>query len=398
VCDGLSPAPGSDSADPPGEREAGDGRERRLLVVAGEASGDAHAARLVRALRASGRWRVRAVAGPELRAAGAETVLPQEDLAVIGFSGVVAKLPLLLRARRTLLAELASFRPDAVALVDYPGFNLRLGPELKRRGARVFYYIAPQVWAWHAERARAMARWVDRLAVVFPFEEPLFRDAGVHATFVGHPLLDDLAPETDDTAFRAELGIPAGARILGLLPGSRPGELAAHAAVLLEAAARVAAARAGVVPVLALADGLTPDAVPAALRSAAKIVRGRTHCVQAYAACCAVASGTATLETALFGTPLAIVYRVGWLNHAIARRVVKLSHIGLPNIVAGAEVAPELLQDQLDAGRLARLLGDWLDDAPGLERRRAALAVVRERLGGPGASRRAADLLRELAA
>src|SRR6185436_3251967 len=194
-------------------------RERRLLVVAGEPSGDAHAGRLVRALKRTGRWRMRGVAGPAMRASGVEPVIRQEDLAVIGFSGILAKLPALLRARGRLLAEVSSFRPDVVVLVDYPGFNLRLGPELKRRGARVLYYIAPQVWAWHAERARQMARWVDRLAVVFPFEEALFRDAGVSATFVGYPLLDDLATETDEAAFRAELSLPAGARILGLLPG-----------------------------------------------------------------------------------------------------------------------------------------------------------------------------------
>ena len=243
-----------------------------------------------------------------------------------------------------------------------------------------------------------MAAWVDQLAVVFPFEERLFRDAGVHATFVGHPLLDDLAPETDEATFRAELNLPAGARILGLLPGSRRGELAAHGQVLLEAARRVSAARPDVVPVLGLAAGLAHDALPAELRAAARIVRGRTHCVQAYAACCAVASGTATLETALFGTPLAIVYRVGWLNHWIARRVVKLTHIGLPNIVAGEEVAPELLQGNLEAVRLAELLGRWLDDPAELARRRAALGVVRERLGGAGASQRVAGLVRELAA
>jgi len=133
------------------------------------------------------------------------------------------------------------------------------------------------------------------------------------------------------------------------------------------------------------------------VRAGMRIVSDRTHCVQAYAACCAVASGTATLETALFGTPLAIVYRVGWLNHAIARRVVKLSHIGLPNIVAGREVAPELLQDALEPGRLAALLGGWLANPAALARRRSELGVVRERLGGPGASARAAELVRELA-
>jgi lipid-A-disaccharide synthase len=373
-------------------------RERRLLVVAGEPSGDAHAARLVRALRRTGPWRVRAVAGPALRAAGAEPVMRQEDLAVIGFSGILAKLPALMRARNKLLAEFDRFRPDVVLLVDYPGFNLRLGPELKKKGARVVYYIAPQVWAWHAERAREMARWVDRLAVVFPFEERLFREAGVNTTFVGHPLLDDLAPEVDEAAFRAELGVSAPATLVGLLPGSRRGELVAHARVLLEAGRRLRVERpAGVVPVLALAPGLSLDHVPAELRGSARIVTGRTHSVQAYAACCAVASGTATLETALFGTPLAIVYRVGRLNHAIARRVIKLSHIGLPNIVAGREVAPELLQDAFEPGRLAALLGGWLADPSARARRRAELGIVRERLGGPGASARAAEIVRELA-
>lgn len=370
-------------------------RERRLLVVAGEPSGDAHAARLVRALREHGPVRVRAVAGPELRAAGAETIVPQEELAVIGFSGIIAKLPVILRARAAILADYERFRPDAVLLVDYPGFNLRLGPELHRRGARVLYYIAPQVWAWHAERAPQMARWVDRLAVVFPFEEPLFRAAGVAATFVGHPLLDELAPETDEASFRSELGLGTGQRVVGLLPGSRSGELKAHAATLLEAGRLMTAAHPDVVPVLALARGLSLDAVPRALVASARVVHGRTHAVQAYAACCAVASGTATLETALFGTPLAIVYRVGWLNHAIAKRVLKLPHIGLPNIVAGAEVAPELLQAAFTPRAVAGVLAGWLGDPGELARRRAALRVVRERLGGPGASRRAAELVRE---
>ena len=370
-------------------------RERRLLVVVGEPSGDAHAARLVRALREHGAVRVRAVAGPELRAAGAETIVPQEDLAVIGFSGIVAKLPVILRAWKAILADVARFQPDAVLLVDYPGFNLRLGPELQKRGVRVLYYIAPQVWAWHAERAQQMARWVDRLAVVFPFEEPLFKAAGVNATFVGHPLLDELAPETDEATFRAELGLAPGQRVVGLLPGSRKGELKAHAATLLEAGRQLAAAHAGVVPVLALAHGLSLDGLPRELVASARVVTGRTHAVQAYATCCAVASGTATLETALFGTPLAIVYRVGWLNHAIAKRVLTLPHIGLPNIVAGGEVAPELLQQGFTAQAVATLLGAWLGDRGELARRREALGVVRTRLGGPGASRRAAELVWE---
>jgi lipid-A-disaccharide synthase len=387
----LSAASHASESNPPG-------RERRLIVVAGEASGDAHAARVVRALREHGPVRVRAVAGPELRAAGAETIVPQEELAVIGFSGIVAKLPALYRARRALLEETDRFRPDLVVLVDYPGFNLRLGPALKRHGARVLYYIAPQVWAWHAERAAAMAAWVDRLAVVFPFEERLFRDAGVATTFVGHPLLDELHPETDAATFRAELGVAPDARIVGLLPGSRRGELAAHAATLFDVGRRLAATRPDVVPVLALAPGLDEAALAGARATGVRVVRGRTRSVQAHATCCAVASGTATLETALFGTPLAIVYRVGWLNHAIARRVVTLKHIGLPNIVAGREVAPEFLQERFRADAVAEALARWLDDAAEATRCRASLQAVRERLGGPGASRRVAELAWGLAA
>jgi len=370
--------------------------ERRFLIVVGEASGDRHAARMVGALRALGACRVRGVAGPSLAAAGVEAVAPLDDLAVIGFTGVLARLPRIWSVYRRLLREAASFRPQAAVLVDSPGFNFRLGPALRRRGIPVFYYIAPQVWAWHPERAAQMARWVDRLAVVFPFEEPLFRKAGVEARFVGHPLLEDLEPEVDEGWFRRELGMPAGAgRLLGLLPGSRRGELRAHAPVLIEAARRLRGTRPDLTVALALAPGLEPDRATRAALAAAGVhaVRHRTRALEAWADACVVASGTATLETALFGTPLAIVYRTGWLNYAIARRLVTLTHIGLPNIVAGSEVAPELIQDRLTAPRLAELLGGWLDDPGALAARRAGLARVRERLGEQGAARRTAEWL-----
>jgi lipid-A-disaccharide synthase len=368
---------------------------RRILIVAGEPSGDLHAAGLVRALRRRGPIEVRGIAGPRLRAEGAEALVAQEDLAVIGFSGILARLPALFAARDRVLRELASFRPHAVVLVDYPGFNLRLGPLVHRAGARVFYYIGPQVWAWHPERAAAMARWVTRLAVVFPFEEPLFREAGVPTTFVGHPLLDELEPEVEEAALRAEIGAAPDAPLVGLLPGSRRGELAQHAGPMLDAARRLRKAHPDARAVLALAGGLTLEGVePSGLEGVA-VVRGRTRAVQAFSTCCAVASGTATLETALFGTPLVVCYRVGWLNYAIARRLVKLTHIGLPNIVAGEEVAPELIQGALTGEALARHLGGWLGDPAARHRQHERLAVVREKLGGPGASARAADALWE---
>jgi len=371
--------------------------ERRILIVAGEASGDRHAARLVTELRRLGPCRIRGVAGPALRAAGVEGVADVEDLAVIGFSGVVARLPRIGSIYRRLLEVTRGFSPHAAVLVDSPGFNFRLGPALHRLGVPVFYYIAPQVWAWHPERAAQMARWVSRLAVIFPFEEALFREAGVDARFFGHPLVEGLAPEVDEAAFRREVGAGPDARILGLLPGSRPGEMRSHGALMLETARRLRSTRPDLAVALALAPGL--EAPPGAGAGAGvTALSGRTHAVQAFSTCCAVASGTATLETALFATPEVIVYRTGWINYQIAKRVVRLPRIGLPNIVAQREVAPELLQGGLTADRLADTLARWLDDPAERARCRSGLGVVRERLGGPGASARAAAWLWELAA
>lgn len=370
--------------------------ERRFLVVTGEASGDLHAAHLVEALRQHGPCRVRGVAGPALRAAGVECLVPAESLAVLGFAEIVERLPRLWAARQRLLEECDRFRPHAVVLVDYPGFNLRLGPALKRRGARTFYYIAPQVWAWHPERARAMAQWVDHLAVVFPFEEPLFRDAGVPVTFVGHPLLDDFRPETGAAEFRAALGLEPDRPLLGLLPGSRAQEVTRHAGVMIEAARRLTETRPTLQVVMALAPGME---LPAGSDlGPVRVARGLTRSTQAFSTACAVASGTATLETALFATPLVVVYRTGRLNYAIARRMVHIPRIGLPNIVAGSMVAPELIQDALTSEALATTLAPWLDDPAARERQHQALGVVRERLGTPGASARAAACLWELAA
>ncbi len=383
----LSPVPASPARS--------DG-ERRILIVAGEPSGDLHGSRLVDALQERGPCDVRGIAGPRMRASGVQCLAPAEDLAVLGYSEVLARLPAFFAARRKLLDEYRRFAPHAVVLVDSPGFNLRLGPQLKQLGARVFYYIAPQVWAWKAHRARKMSRWVDRLAVVFPFEEPMFREAGVPATWVGHPLMDDLAPEVAEAEFRRELGVDDRTRLLGLLPGSRPQELHRHLGPMLSAADALRKTRPDLAPVVALGPGL--EAPPQARSEGVRWVRDRTHATQAFSTACAVASGTATLETALFGTPHAIVYRTGRLNYAIARRRVRLQRIGLPNIVAGKDVAPELVQDALTPQALAALLAPWLDDEAARARQRAGLAEVRARLGGTGASTRAAQLLWELAA
>jgi lipid-A-disaccharide synthase len=368
--------------------------DRRLLIVAGEPSGDLHAARLIEALRALKPFAARGVTGPALDRAGVERVASMETLSVIGFTGVLRRLPRIRGVFRSLERTAREWRPQVAVLVDSPGFNFRLGRRLARSGVRVFYYIAPQVWAWHPERAGQMTRWVERLAVVFPFEEPLFRNAGVNARWVGHPLLDDLAPEVDEATWRRELGLPEDAPVLGLLPGSRAQEIERHLGILLETARRLAADRPGLRAVVALPG--PRDALRIERHGAGVTVRGRTRATQAFSRACAVASGTATLETALFGTPLVVLYRTGWLNWEVGRRLVRLERIGLPNIVTGEEVAPELLQRELEPGRLAALLAPWLDDPALHSAQRARLARVRERLGGPGASIRAAEWLAEM--
>jgi lipid-A-disaccharide synthase len=242
-----------------------------------------------------------------------------------------------------------------------------------------------------------MARWVDRLAVVFPFEEPIFRDAGVAVTHVGHPLLDEFAPEVAPDALRAELGMDPAARLLGLLPGSRTQEIARHLPVLVAAARTLAASRPDLHVALALPPGVAvPAGWPATPRWHA--LSGRTRAVMAAATACAVASGTATLETALFGTPLVVLYRTGRINHALARRFIRIPRIGLPNIVAGEDVVPELLQDALTPVALAGVLAPLLDDPEARAAARQRLAAVGARLGGPGASARAAELLWSMAA
>ena len=372
--------------------------DRRLLIVAGEPSGDVHAARLAESLRRHGAVDLRGVAGPRMLAAGVTPLADFDALSVMGFTGVLRRLPRILEVERRLLAAVRDWRPQAAVLVDSPGFHFRIGPKLHRAGVRVFYYIAPQVWAWHAERAREMARWVDRLAVVFPFEEPLFRDAGVTTRWVGHPLLDDFAPEVGEAAWRATLGIAPGARVLGLLPGSRAGEIERHRDVLLAGAARLGRERPDLVAVVALPPRGPAGSPEVERAEGVRVVRGLTRATQAFATACAVASGTATLETALFGTPLVVIYRTGRLNWELGRRLVKLRRIGLPNIVAGEDVAPELLQGDFTPERLAALLAPWLDDPARRAAQRETLARVRAKLGGPGASERAADWLWEMVA
>ena len=375
------------------------GRTLRVLVLAGEPSGDRHGARVVEALKARGPCEVFGLAGPEMRAAGARAVVAMEDVSVLGFVEVLAHLPALWRARRRLLAALDP-APDVVVPIDFPGFNLPFAEAARRRGLPVLYYVSPQVWAWGAERVRRLGRAGVHMAVVFPFEEKLYREAGVPVTYVGHPLAEELAVTLDAESVRRAARLAPGTPYVALLPGSRAQEMERLLPPMLDAVELLGRQAH---PVAGIVAAATPRlAAMARERTAARglavsVLEGEAHSIVAHARAALVCSGTATLETAALGTPLVIVYRMAAASWLVARRVVRLPRIGLANIVAGEDVAPELLQERANGREMAAALGPLVTDGPEREAALRKVARVRGLLGGPGASARVAELVAHLA-
>lgn len=379
----------------------------RILIVTGEASGDLHGANLAAALRAlRPDAELLGVGGPRLRAAGVELIGGNERLDAIGMVGL-AQLRAGVRTYLSLSRFFRRERLDAAVFIDNPGLNLRLARAAGRAGHRVVYYIAPQVWAWNPSRLRLIARVVDRLLVILPFEEALFREAGVRADFVGHPLLDEVAPSYDRAELRKRFGLEAGQPVLGLLPGSREREVRALLPAMLEAAAFLARERPGLSGLLARASSIPAgliEELTAGSRVPVRVAADQASEVMAAADVLLVASGTATLQAALVGTPMVLVYKASALTYWLARRLIlahrtgvvaRLGCIGLVNIVAGRRVVPELLQGEATPERMVVEAGRLFDDAAVAGDMRAALRSVRASLGGPGASRRAARLVLE---
>lgn len=366
-----------------------------LLIVAGELSGDLHAAALMAALRERlGTLDAWGVGGDRLAAQGVRLMAHVRDTAVMGFVEVVRHLGFFLRLRRTLLDEARRRRPDLAVLVDYPGFNLRLARDLHRLGVRVVYFICPQVWAWHRSRIPAMARCVDRLIAIFPFEPEVFRGTGLRVDFVGHPFVDQLAPMLD--APPAEDIWPGGKPRIALLPGSRRQEIRRILPPMLDAAELVRRQRPSAAFVAAAAEPALLDLLaPHAERHRMSVVVGRAREILRSADAAWVTSGTATVEAALLRCPQVIVYRAHPLSYQIGRRLVRVPFIGMANLIAGERVCPELIQHDATPDALTAAIHPLLDDGP---ERRAMLAGydrIRERLGPPGAVARAAAIVAE---
>jgi lipid-A-disaccharide synthase len=367
----------------------------RLLVSCGEPSGDLYASELVRRLQEQvPGLRVFGLGGDGLAARGASLVAHVKDLAVVGLLEVVGSLPRLRRVLRSLLAEVDRERPDLAVLIDYSGFNLRLARALKRRNVRIVYYVSPQVWAWRRGRIRTIRETVERILVLFPFEPAVYEAAGVPVTFVGHPLVDLVRPAPDRAAFLAAQGLDAARPLVAVLPGSRPREIAYNLPPLAGAIEQLARERPTLQFALALAPGVDGDGLARDLRGLpVRLVRGQTHALLGAADVALVASGTATVEAALLGTPMVVVYRVSWASYLIGRPFVHVPYYAMVNLVAGRRVVTELIQRDFTPERVAAEALGLLDDPERAARMRADLANFRQRLGGGGASGRAAAIV-----
>jgi lipid-A-disaccharide synthase len=367
---------------------------REILFVVGEASGDLHAAKVAAALRSAEPERpLVGTGGDRMRAAGVALLEHSERLAAIGFVEVLRHVPRHWRLLQTLKARFATGRVGLVILLDYPGFNMRVAEAAHAAGVPVLYYITPQVWAWGADRLPRLARWVAKAAVILPFEEALLRRHGVDARFVGHPLLDRVGELPAPAAARAMLGLDPARPVLAVFPGSRRSELARHLRPFMDTAREVQRRHPAVQVIVSAAPGIVVD--PALCPF--PVVRDASFAVLRAATAGLLKSGTTTLEAAVAGLPHVIAYRTSAVTHAIARRLVRIPHIGLVNVVAGRGVSREFVQDDLVPARVADALEPLLDEAdPVRATALAGLAGVRARLGEPGAAGRVAALAREL--
>ena len=365
---------------------------KRVYVVAGELSGDAHGAGLLRSLMEMvADLEIRGAGGPEMaEIAGGGLRDWVEDAAVMGVWEVLKRYGWFKQRFAEMLADLKKFQPEVLLLIDYPGFNLRFAEAVKREclQTRIIYYISPKVWAWNKRRIPVMARVLDEVLCLFPFEPPIFQSAGLKSTFVGNPLVDELEAERLPGVRRDE-------RLVGLFPGSREREIARLFPMMVETAKRLMASGGDLKFEVPAASAQLAAQIRGLLAEAGAgewiaVTSGGSHSLMQRAGCAVIASGTATLEAAYYGLPYCLVYRTAPLTYLLARILVKIEHIGLVNILAGEGVVEELIQARAEPVAVARSLQEFLDSPAKREALQARLAETSAKLGGKGAHEHAA--------
>jgi len=376
------------------------GNAKRIMIVAGEASGDLHGGNLVQAMhQIDPSLRFYGIGGKKLKAAGVELIADSADMAVVGLTEVVSKLGMILKVMAQLKASLKADRPDLIILIDYPDFNLSLAKAAKKYGVRVFYYISPQVWAWRRGRIGKIKKIVDKMAVILPFEASLYNKAGVDATFVGHPLLDVVRAKYSREEALRRFGLREGITTVGILPGSRQSEVVRLLPEMLMAAEIIENKLSSVQFVLPLADTLETHFVSNIIRQypiKVKVIPDEIYDVIGCADIAMVASGTATLETALMGTPMIIIYKVSAPSYYVGKMVINVDHIGLVNIMAGKTIVPELIQEAAIPEAIAAEVIDILTNRERMDDIKTELSKIRDMLGSPGAAVRTAHLAYEM--
>jgi len=376
-----------------------------IFISAGEASGEKYGALLIEALRkrlaASGQHaNFVGMGGPHMVAAGLERVVRAEDVAVMGITEVVRHLPRIYREFRKLKQSIRARRPDVAILIDFPDIHFKLAEELHRLRVPVIFFVSPQLWAWKKHRIKLVQKYVDRMLVIFPFEEPFYRERGVIAEFVGHPLADLAPPTVTREQFAAENGLDPGKAWIGLLPGSRAKEIRDNLPAMLHAARELAGRHDRgrlefVLPLAATLNSAQRNFVRRLIEAKAQGLAVRladdARAVLLHARGSVVASGTATVEAALIGNPFVVVYRVSPITYAIARRAVQVPHVAMANLIAGKRVVPELIQSDFTASNIVRQLQPLLPDGCRRQSMMQELAAIRSLLYSQAKGGRKAD-------
>ncbi len=368
--------------------------QKSVVIIAGETSGDLHGAQLVRAMKKKDpSLFFSGIGGPELKTAGVEILMNAAELSVVGITEVFSKMSKVVKGISSVKNVLRERRPGLIILIDFPDFNLHIATIAKKHGVPVLYYISPQIWAWRSGRIRKIEKNVDHMAVILPFEKDFYRSHNVPATFVGHPLLDSYSPLPDDPLKDATDSIP----VVGLLPGSRYSEIERNLPFMLAAASVLQNRFKNICFMISIAPSISKKRIESFVKPYKKtccieLISGSVVEIFKKSRLIVAASGTVTLETAIYGVPMVIMYKISPISYMLGQALVNVEHIGLVNIIANERIVPELIQGDATPAKIAETVGDILYDPKELARIKEKLKSVKAFLGSAGAAEKTADI------